>query len=469
MKKLFLLLAAGVVVVSANAQQLTKHSITNHQKDEKVASRVPTLDNNKTYNMTEATSALNKTTTGGSRWYSFVDNLIQFGSDPTTNFGASFMINSNHLLSYFGSATGYDTVFMNSFASVMDPTAANFNDAGLIPQLGGSTIGVTNNDAYTLDSVRVYGNYVRSASKPSVVDTLRIAILYGGGSGTNIPIYYFTGMAATYGYDTVRFGEIFHDTVKNIALKNPAASASVLVKDVYLTAASVNDTVSDPNSNYQGLNVFTVSAGSMAIPANQFVGASVTFISGDNITAWDTLQTSTPTVKYNYWRAYFFTQNPSSPRSYYPGEYNVGLTKYNDHFDPPGSSWRGFYVPSYAYNGAVWHENPLIDYKVTCATCKSLTQLGVNDVTAIGNVSSAYPNPSSSVANITFTVKEASTINVSITNSLGQVVKSQNLGRFNANQNGKATFNVNDLASGVYFYTVDANGQKVTKRLVVTH
>jgi hypothetical protein len=41
------------------------------------------------------------------------------------------------------------------------------------------------------------------------------------------------------------------------------------------------------------------------------------------------------------------------------------------------------------------------------------------------------------------------------------------MGNFTAKQSGKATFDVSQLANGIYFYTIEANGQRLTKRVAI--
>ncbi|HRO43070.1 MAG TPA: T9SS type A sorting domain-containing protein [Flavipsychrobacter sp.] len=455
MKKLLLLFAAGAVAATANAQQLVNKSAS-FNSNQKV-STVPSLD--ETFNFTATPTAGHmKTTLGGSRWYNFVDLLITFGSDPAQNFGRSFM-SDKKLVSFFGATAGFDTVFLTSFGSVLDPSTTMFNDPGLVSTIG-NQIAIGNSNPYQLDSIRVYGEYQRNPSTPStVVDTLRVAVVYGYGTNTNLPIYYFTGQQAKFGYDTVRFAEIFHDTVRNIAGKASAGAPNVVVRDIYLDASKVDDTAG-AGSNFEGLNMYGVGITGVNIPAGQLVGATVTFISGSsNVPMWDTAMTQTG-IKHNHWRAWYFTEKTSAFQTYTPGDWNVGLTKYNDYYDPPGDSWRGFYIPSYAYTSAVWHENPLIDYKLTCPTCPLLS---VNDVNASITAVNAYPNPAASDVTITYSLKNTSVATVNVTNAVGQVLASQKA------SNGKVVFSTANLANGIYFYTVEANGEKVTNRFVVAH
>jgi hypothetical protein len=91
----------------------------------------------------------------------------------------------------------------------------------------------------------------------------------------------------------------------------------------------------------------------------------------------------------------------------------------------------------------------------------------VNDIN-VAQVGDAYPNPTNNVINIPFTMTETANVNVTVTNAVGATVVSQNLGKYNANQKGLATFSVTGFANGIYFYTVEANGVKTTKRFVIT-
>ncbi len=94
---------------------------------------------------------------------------------------------------------------------------------------------------------------------------------------------------------------------------------------------------------------------------------------------------------------------------------------------------------------------------------------GINDVNNIEIAGNIYPNPANENINIAFSLKHSANVNLSIVNTLGQVVKSRSLGKVNAQQTSETTFSTSDLANGVYLYNIDANGSRVSKRFVVTH
>ncbi len=81
----------------------------------------------------------------------------------------------------------------------------------------------------------------------------------------------------------------------------------------------------------------------------------------------------------------------------------------------------------------------------------------------------AYPNPANTELNVPFTLKVKAEAVVTISNMLGQVVATQNMGLVNAGQEVKAVFNTANLTSGIYMYTVEANGQRKSERFSVAH
>ncbi|MFK7932108.1 MAG: T9SS type A sorting domain-containing protein [Saprospiraceae bacterium] len=74
-----------------------------------------------------------------------------------------------------------------------------------------------------------------------------------------------------------------------------------------------------------------------------------------------------------------------------------------------------------------------------------------------------YPNPTTDRANAQFELAEATTAQVDIVNTLGQVVQSQNHGRLSAGFHNLSA-SVADLAAGVYFFRLQmAEGQKTIR------
>jgi hypothetical protein len=77
-----------------------------------------------------------------------------------------------------------------------------------------------------------------------------------------------------------------------------------------------------------------------------------------------------------------------------------------------------------------------------------------------------YPNPT--IANCTLKLKlsKAQSVHCSITNTLGQVVSTQNLGKINEGVHS-LPLNIENLNTGVYFVKVDVGSESIIQRLVI--
>ncbi|RYE14688.1 MAG: hypothetical protein EOP51_27770, partial [Sphingobacteriales bacterium] len=331
MKKLLLIVAAGFVAANAEAQTNAGSMVRvgsleraqqNHQNDGKQHA-LPV----------RATGTANKTTgPGGSRWYNYVDYMIALDAAVENNSQFPYMWYGADMYGIYSDGAGglvRDSIQFATYAMTFDPISlvSDFND----PFGYYGETAVWPSDPYTLDSVTVYGTYGRNANKTSIVDTLIFSFVYGNGTNaTNMPGYYFTGMSGNFpGNDTVRFGAIWQNKSTNTALKNPnatTATPNVLVVKKPLTVASLNDTTAG------GLNAFSVPV-NMSVPAGNFVGATVTFKTGEAYTPWsDTvfLGSANPNMpfKYGMFRPLFFEQNSGGYPTYTSGNWNMGHLKF---------------------------------------------------------------------------------------------------------------------------------------------
>ena len=141
-------------------------------------------------------------------------------------------------------------------------------------------------------------------------------------------------------------------------------------------------------------------------------------------------------------------------------DYNTGLTvTTSDRYalaDADSFSNKIIPYPAYFYTTPLSVQNTHYGW----FTRKGITT-NVNMVRSISNVN-PYPNPATSQLNVAFGADTTAT--VTLTNMVGQVVATQH------GVTGKATFNVADLAPGMYIYTIETNGAQVaTGHVVVAH
>lgn len=95
------------------------------------------------------------------------------------------------------------------------------------------------------------------------------------------------------------------------------------------------------------------------------------------------------------------------------------------------------------------------------------TQVGIEEQLAVTGMN-VYPSPANAEATLSYNLTNESTVEMIVTDLSGKVMMtedfgSQVAGAYNVN------FNTADLADGVYFYALNVNGEKTTKRFVVAH
>lgn len=92
--------------------------------------------------------------------------------------------------------------------------------------------------------------------------------------------------------------------------------------------------------------------------------------------------------------------------------------------------------------------------------------LGIDETTLASGVD-MYPNPAANGVNLTYSLKNTGTVSFLITDVSGKHVMREDFG---AQTEGTYTrsLNTEDLANGIYFYTVTVDEQMYTKRLVIS-
>lgn len=451
MKKFLLLLAAGAVGFSANAQQLqTKSPVFTGATN---AAKLPV---ERMVNIPKRPAAAHipgQKTTAAPRWYSYASDIDLFegglsGFVIPTWFDSTIVqtfITGDGVINYSAASLTYD---LSRFALYHDPT------------LHGGEMIVKATDTITVDSVRFAAVYEQNTSRPaSVVDTLYISIAPSTGRyslNKNDPDLAFVAPYIPNNDTLYAFTPFNVDSVNRAAFSDVAGINRIFWKEVLPTTArdtGFNDkifTFAVPNGGLKmvGGNMFTVT---VAFKSGDTWVTNVTNINDRHrwmlITAAKTNGTGGALMPYHY---YDLNDRNTSGLMF-----STDTTRFL-----PSVIIEGINTIDFRYE---FHN---IDVHVACATCLPLS---INDVATLSNVSEVYPNPATDKATIGFTLKDAANVNVTVSNSIGQVVKTQSLGKYNANQQGGARIDVSNLSNGVYFVTVNANGQNVTKRLIVAH
>lgn len=89
--------------------------------------------------------------------------------------------------------------------------------------------------------------------------------------------------------------------------------------------------------------------------------------------------------------------------------------------------------------------------------------VGIDEANSAVNFFSIYPNPANSNATISFELKQTANVQVSVVNIAGQTVYTESLGRTSGAK--MLHLNASDMANGMYFVNLVADGQMITKKL----
>lgn len=123
-------------------------------------------------------------------------------------------------------------------------------------------------------------------------------------------------------------------------------------------------------------------------------------------------------------------------------------------------SWGMFFGSSYSnYN------QPMIRLMVSRNPQSQAS--GLNDITTGSFNLNAYPNPARNEANIEYTLNNNGNVIITLTDIMGRNVLTINKGNQAANTIYRVALNTNTLNNGTYFYTLNVNGVKETKKLVI--
>ncbi len=85
----------------------------------------------------------------------------------------------------------------------------------------------------------------------------------------------------------------------------------------------------------------------------------------------------------------------------------------------------------------------------------------------LSNSLKIYPNPVNQIANINFNADNSTQTTLEVLNSIGQVVKFNNYGILDGEQN--LTVNMNDLPSGYYFVNIKTGNKLYNSRITVNN
>lgn len=446
MKKLLTLLAAGLVITPSFAQSNSKTAKTGGNE----------TITNKTVSAAKSTSTnvaapAHRGTATTPAWFNYAKAQFQDGVSNLNTYAtyqdSSLKFSTGTYLGFYG------------FGFSFDPTSRGYtvdayNPAATVP------FTVLPSNAYSVDSVEVNGFYQRNSPNTSVVDTLYVEVVVSATPSTFQ--LQFSGQPDNSDDGIARFNTALYDRATN-KMSDSVTSKQVIKK--ILNAAAFADS-SFFNNDIGYLHNFKLKLPTVInAAAGQKIVAFAHFVSGAN----QPLGTSIDSA--NLWIQLTSEPTGQGTEMYQKNKETTSglLVTRQIRYDTAATiSFQGHYFlyPTLGYAAGAEFDYPYFGFRVNCPSCSGVGVADINNVAKIGKL---YPNPANNTVSSSITMKENGNVNVSIINSMGQVIVSKSLGLMAANQTKEASFNTSAIANGVYFFTIEANGTRNTTRFVVAH
>ena len=367
-----------------------------------------------------------------SRWYCYgiaMDELLG---------GQTSVLNANNLWPDTTVLVNYSTMYagpwIHSLAESCDPQSGVFDKPGELK--------INEHMPYTVDSLGFYCIYYRVANQASVVDSINFQFQIGLANGRyELDAVTYTWVS-TYGVDTLFIKRIKHDSLMNYSTLPTYTNYKFP-----MTAAMGDDTLSN------GINYFKFPI-NLAVPAGASVACAIQYIPKS---------TWTPNVdtitSVNHMRFLSYEENgDNTDLSYTKGDYNCSYILSTGWLYGTGSNYSAsyFYYPDYAY------EHHLIEFLLTADE----TGIANNTPANVLSVSQNRPNPFNGTTTINYSLNTQENVSVVVYNVAGAKVMELNEG-VKAAGNHKMELNASQLTAGIYYYTVNAGGYSVTKKMIV--
>ena len=375
-----------------------------------------------------------------------------------TNFAVyrnAIFMDSTALIS---SSTGNDNPFNMRAGVVVDPKSPYYN-----PDQSGTPY-LTATDAYTVDTVLVDGNYQRRGT--NVNDTLIVELSWGDTS------------------NYTSFAQIRNSTLNQWWVCPKLNSSTAHGDKSHLTAASTNrvivrrvltaaDTITVGNP-FAGAIVVVMPSGGVKIPANNVVAVTYTFAPGTYNNGDVVFQYSNPTTPAtrNGFGGYLAGQKDyagaSNALSYWYDrdmtQPNPAKTK-NASMDYYTNGRYNRYTGGQAFANTCMY--PGADFCWYIETIISNTVVGIDEHKANNvRVGQNIPNPFSDNTYIGYDLLEGANVTLEVFDITGKKVQTVEEGKQFAG-NHSIQFNASNLQAGVYFYTLTAGENRVSKRMTL--
>lgn len=372
----------------------------------------------------------NKTATTASAWFNQVD-FLEYITPGTMSLGFMPVFPDSSII--LGFATGNVAVYPSIHK------AANYIDPSFMLQQSV----ITNKAAvYTLDSLYFGYGYER---RSNVNDSIIIEVIAENQSLN----YTLTGPPA-FPYQDIEY---------NYTTDKLKPSITVLKRIGYQLLPT------DTAAGYKQLG-FAVS-GIPAITGSKKIGTVISYKPGYTWTINDTLYNGHTTNVFWVVSAEGNGDgggNGTDPTIFgTPSDYTTNMNMsyiltQDVRYNMSTSGWNGYLLPTFAFTTPFAYETHDIGYKLTC------TNVGIEELESKGHLlGQNVPNPFSGNTAIAYELaKDASNVTLTICDVTGRVISAKK----GDTAKGTHNFSVESLTAGVYYYTLNVDGQTTTRKMI---
>jgi len=407
------------------------------------------------------------------RWYNHAQALAsyyglsqaQLYSDRYTTALAIWQDSS---VRYTGTSSNLGITWLSA-AEMFAPNTNLYNSNTTTPVNNRGKMQVKN-ESYRVDSVMIRGFYNRVPGQ-TYDDSLILTFVSDSTLGTYSWYSYSGSTLANHGLDS--FGALLWRGSDYLTAPINQISYSVTptsgpVKYVRyrgqirlgLTNALYIDSLSDGSQIIKVPVGLTVPGTSSTTGPGGRISMSITFKSGTTYTP------GTPITNYGYWALMSHETDSAQFQQYPPTDVNMSYLVSKDSVNTYVGNGLNIYIPTIGFTSPVFSaEVHDISWKISCTTCGNVSVPNLPENVTVGR---AYPNPASSTLNVPLSVKTASEVTVTLSNLVGQVLKTQTY-HIGSGQSKTAMFSTSDLSNGIYICTVESEGGRIANRVVVAH
>lgn len=445
MKKIYSLLAAVLFTSAAFAQAPG----TLNMPANKQVTKARTFDRS-ALKVNKNNAANKGAAAGNSGWFNY-------GTAVESLLSATSELNANYL---FPDSMGYGEFGAGNFSGIWIHHLAEVADFRSIAySTDPATNWVANGTPFTVDSMSIFYAYTRNHPNPNIVDTL-VVTLFDNTTASNVVNSGFLNTSNfPGGADTLTFKRLGYNQATNLVANGTNTATALAGRQVFKILLTIADTaaVLYRDKGFAVPTPFVSSGGKVVVADVQFKpGYTYTLTQQIDATAnaffFTSLEENGASTLFNFFDCNFGSAACDFNASHIvPQDVRYNLAS--------AGTWKGRFIPAMAYTAPYSFEHHLISFKLSEATGIK-NNVGQNTFGLTQNMPNPYSNESVVSYNLS---KDVNSAVFTVTDVMGRIVSSENVGT----TTGSHSVKLGAYAAGVYYYSLNVDGNVTTKKMIV--